>query len=249
VSAPICVPERKVTSVRSASTGVSDVGNIGEGTHQSSPQGRVLGLAWGLAWALGLGWGSWVWARVMPGGDAQEALNATTSSIQLDAARAIQRATDEEGRAPSGYRPSITGSADTSYQFADDARRAERGARHNGYGKQPARVPDRRGAPVSGASAPRMRCRRRRRRCGPAGKRCAPRKAPVLLDAVTPTWTWWSSGGPARSSATSRRALPRQSCSHAGPLWLVGASDRTVGSRRPVRIGPRLAAPERPCRP
>jgi outer membrane protein len=36
---------------------------------------------------------------------------------RLDAARAIQRATDEEvPRAIAGYRPSITGSADTSYQ-------------------------------------------------------------------------------------------------------------------------------------
>jgi outer membrane protein len=36
---------------------------------------------------------------------------------RLDAGRALQRATDEEvPRALSGYRPSITGSADTSYQ-------------------------------------------------------------------------------------------------------------------------------------
>ncbi len=36
---------------------------------------------------------------------------------RLDAARAIQRATDEEvPRALSGYRPSVTGSADTSYE-------------------------------------------------------------------------------------------------------------------------------------
>jgi outer membrane protein len=36
---------------------------------------------------------------------------------RLDAARATQRATDEEvPRAISGYRPSITGSADTNFQ-------------------------------------------------------------------------------------------------------------------------------------
>src|SRR5262245_44854242 len=49
----------------------------------------------------------------------REALNATYKfNPRLDAARAIQRATDEEvPRALSGYRPSITGSADTSYQL------------------------------------------------------------------------------------------------------------------------------------
>jgi len=49
----------------------------------------------------------------------KEALNATYKfNPRLDAARSIQRATDEEvPRALSGYRPSVTGSADTSYQL------------------------------------------------------------------------------------------------------------------------------------
>ena len=48
----------------------------------------------------------------------KEALAATYKfNPRLDAARSIQRATDEEvPRALSGYRPSITGSADTSYE-------------------------------------------------------------------------------------------------------------------------------------
>jgi outer membrane protein len=48
----------------------------------------------------------------------KEALHATYKfNPRLDAARSIQRATDEEvPRALSGYRPSITGSADTSYE-------------------------------------------------------------------------------------------------------------------------------------
>ncbi len=49
----------------------------------------------------------------------KEALHAAYKfNPRLDAARAIQRATDEEvPRALSGYRPSIVGSADTSYQL------------------------------------------------------------------------------------------------------------------------------------
>jgi outer membrane protein len=48
----------------------------------------------------------------------KEALNSAYKfNPRLDAARAIQRATDEEvPRALSGYRPSVTGSADTGYQ-------------------------------------------------------------------------------------------------------------------------------------
>ena len=48
----------------------------------------------------------------------KEALHATYKfNPRLDAARSIQRATDEEvPRALSGYRPSITGSADTGYE-------------------------------------------------------------------------------------------------------------------------------------
>jgi outer membrane protein len=48
-----------------------------------------------------------------------EALNAAYKvNPRLDAARAIQRATDEEvPRALSGYRPSIVGNADTSYEL------------------------------------------------------------------------------------------------------------------------------------
>jgi outer membrane protein len=49
----------------------------------------------------------------------REALNAAYKfNPRLDAARATQRATDEEvPRALSGYRPSVTGSADTGYQL------------------------------------------------------------------------------------------------------------------------------------
>src|SRR6202008_4673428 len=49
----------------------------------------------------------------------KEALNSAYKfNPRLDAARAIQRATDEEvPRALSGYRPSVTGSADSSYQL------------------------------------------------------------------------------------------------------------------------------------
>ena len=52
------------------------------------------------------------------GGDAEGGAGAAYKfNPRLDAARAIQRATDEEvPRALSGYRPSITGSADTSYE-------------------------------------------------------------------------------------------------------------------------------------
>jgi outer membrane protein len=59
-------------------------------------------------------------ARGQPAG-AETIFQALTAAYQfnprLDAARATQRATDEEvPRALSGYRPVITGSADTSYQ-------------------------------------------------------------------------------------------------------------------------------------
>ena len=49
----------------------------------------------------------------------KQALGATYKyNPRLDAARAIQRATDEEvPRALSGYRPSVTGSADTGYEY------------------------------------------------------------------------------------------------------------------------------------
>src|SRR5262245_22587368 len=48
-----------------------------------------------------------------------EALNATYKfNPRLDAARAVQRATDEEvPRALSGYRPQIAGSADTTWEI------------------------------------------------------------------------------------------------------------------------------------
>jgi outer membrane protein len=60
-----------------------------------------------------------VWAPAARAETLREALNAAYKfNPRLDAARAIQRATDEEvPRALSGYRPSITGSADTSYQL------------------------------------------------------------------------------------------------------------------------------------
>jgi outer membrane protein len=74
--------------------------------------------------------GSWVSAVAVgtlltcaqAGPAAAETLNQALSAAykfnpRLDAARATQRATDEEvPRAISGYRPSITGSADTNYQ-------------------------------------------------------------------------------------------------------------------------------------
>ena len=70
---------------------------------------RIGALAAGLGMALAAG------------ADAttlKEALNATYKfNPRLDAARATQRATDEEvPRALSGYRPSIKGSADTGYE-------------------------------------------------------------------------------------------------------------------------------------
>src|SRR5262245_28267316 len=75
-----------------------------------------LGGLCGLAFLVGLG------GIEIPAARAEtlkEALNATYKfNPRLDAARAIQRATDEEvPRALSGYRPSITGSADTGYQL------------------------------------------------------------------------------------------------------------------------------------
>src|SRR5262245_6623696 len=72
---------------------------------------------------LGLGFAAVVLAGWL-GGPARaetlkEALNAAYKfNPRLDAARAIQRATDEEvPRALSGYRPSLTGTADVGYQL------------------------------------------------------------------------------------------------------------------------------------
>jgi outer membrane protein len=58
------------------------------------------------------------WPAAASATTLKEALNAAYKfNPRLDAARAIQRATDEEvPRALSGYRPSITGSADTGYE-------------------------------------------------------------------------------------------------------------------------------------
>ena len=75
------------------------------------------------SFACGLG-GALVLAGLMLGAapaaaeTLKQALGATYKyNPRLDAARAIQRATDEEvPRALSGYRPSITGSADTNYE-------------------------------------------------------------------------------------------------------------------------------------
>jgi outer membrane protein len=62
----------------------------------------------------------WTLTAIAPAGaeTLHEALSAAYKfNPRLDAARATQRATDEEvPRAISGYRPSITGSADTSYR-------------------------------------------------------------------------------------------------------------------------------------
>ena len=76
--------------------------------------GDVLGCG---IWAGVVRWR--VWAPAARAETLKEALNAAYKfNPRLDAARAIQRATDEEvPRALSGYRPSITGSADTSYQL------------------------------------------------------------------------------------------------------------------------------------
>jgi outer membrane protein len=63
-----------------------------------------------------------VLAMAVPGGAAAETLKQALNAAykfnpRLDAARALQRATDEEvPRALSGYRPSIAGSADTTYE-------------------------------------------------------------------------------------------------------------------------------------
>ena len=76
----------------------------------------LLGLAGAFGLALCV---CALWAPVARAETLKEALNAAYKfNPRLDAARAIQRATDEEvPRALSGYRPSITGSADTSYQL------------------------------------------------------------------------------------------------------------------------------------
>ena len=73
---------------------------------------RALGGALLFVAGVGLG-GSGASAETL-----KQALGATYKfNPRLDAARAIQRATDEEvPRALSGYRPSITGSADTSFE-------------------------------------------------------------------------------------------------------------------------------------
>jgi outer membrane protein len=73
----------------------------------------LLGWAWLACLALGLT-ASGARAETL-----KEALNSAYKfNPRLDAARATQRATDEEvPRALSGYRPSVTGSADTSYQL------------------------------------------------------------------------------------------------------------------------------------
>ncbi len=97
----------------------------------------MLALAFGLALCVG-----GVWAPAARAETLKEALNATYKfNPRLDAARAIQRATDEEvPRALSGYRPSITGSADTSYQLQTIKPTPGSG----GFGdtnEQPARLP------------------------------------------------------------------------------------------------------------
>ncbi len=63
-----------------------------------------------------------VLAMAVPGGATAETLKQALNAAykfnpRLDAARALQRATDEEvPRALSGYRPSVAGSADTTYE-------------------------------------------------------------------------------------------------------------------------------------
>jgi outer membrane protein len=81
-----------------------------------SRRGGGLGLALALGVALVL---CALWVSPAQAETLKEALNAAYKfNPRLDAARAIQRATDEEvPRALSGYRPSITGSADTNYQL------------------------------------------------------------------------------------------------------------------------------------
>jgi outer membrane protein len=80
---------------------------------------RVVGCAGVCVLALALaGFGAGVGAGAARAETLNQALAATYKvNPRLDAARAIQRATDEEvPRALSGYRPSVTGSADTSYE-------------------------------------------------------------------------------------------------------------------------------------
>ena len=78
---------------------------------------RWLGAVW-LGVVLGGCWRAWL-AGPAEAETLREALNAAYKfNPRLDAARANQRATDEEvPRALSGYRPSITGTADTGYQL------------------------------------------------------------------------------------------------------------------------------------
>ena len=90
---------------------------------------------------VGLFW-HWGWRGFGSASARAETLNGALAAAykfnpRLDAARAIQRATDEEvPRALSGYRPSVTGSADTSYE-KQTTRPTGAGAQLD-HGEQPA---------------------------------------------------------------------------------------------------------------
>src|SRR5262245_42434772 len=99
----------------SASRGARDVDHSGV-------MGMISRRGGGLGFAGWVGLGFCLLLLSSGAGRAEtlkEALNAAYKfNPRLDAARAIQRATDEEvPRALSGYRPSVTGSADTGYQL------------------------------------------------------------------------------------------------------------------------------------
>ena len=133
---------------------------------------RCLGAMW-LVGVLGAG----VLAGSAQAETLREALNAAYKfNPRLDAARATQRATDEEvPRALSGYRPSITGSADTNYQLQTTQPSGGRGASPRRANRAATRWG--RYSRCSAASAPRTRCRRRRPACVRARRPCARPKA------------------------------------------------------------------------
>ena len=105
----------------------------------------------------------------------QQALSAAYKfNPRLDAARATLRATDEEvPRAISGFRPSVMGTADTSYQMQiTDGRPRSHGNNESnprGYSVGAVQPLFRGFREVNAVEAA-------RRRRAPAGRRCAPRK-------------------------------------------------------------------------
>ena len=146
---------------------------------------RLIRGAGGCAVALAL---AGLGAGVGAGSARAETLNQALAAAykfnpRLDAARAIQRATDEEvPRALSGYRPVGHGHRPTP---ATRSRR-RRAASASGNHARATRAATQVGA--GAADLPRLPDQergvaRRRRRCARAGRRCARRRASVLLEA------------------------------------------------------------------